>query len=219
MTERLGPTARTQPNRLRERVRDDARSVHEVLDAGLICHVGFAGPDGPSVLPTLHARIGSELYLHGSTGSWMRRVEQQQICATVTCLDGLVLARSMFNHSMNYRSAVVFGTPRTVSDTEEKLAALEALVERVSPGRSRQARSPNDRELAATLVLALRIQEATAKIRVGPPNDDDEDLDLPVWAGVVPVRTVLGVPEPDGTPPAPLPAGALTPFWISGTGN
>ena len=215
MTERLAPTDRTRPNRLRERVHDDVPTVHAVIDGGPICHVGFCGPDGPSVLPTLHARIGDQLYLHGSTGSWMRRMSSQQICVTVTCLDGLVLARSTFHHSMNYRSAVVFGTLRTVTGTEEKLAALSALVERVSPGRSRQARGPNDRELAATLVLALPIDEASAKVRTGPPNDDDEDMDLPVWAGVVPVRTVLGAPEPDGTPPAPLPAGALEPAWLS----
>jgi nitroimidazol reductase NimA-like FMN-containing flavoprotein (pyridoxamine 5'-phosphate oxidase superfamily) len=200
---------------LRERVRDDVPSVLEVLDAGPICHVGFTGGEGPSVLPTLHARIGDQLYLHGSTGSWLRRIENQQICVTVTCLDGLVLARSAFHHSMNYRCAVVFGSPRTVTDTAEKLAAMEALVERVSPGRSAQARGPNPRELAATLVLALRIDEATAKVRTGGPKDDDEDLTLDVWAGVVPVRTVLGEPEPDGVPPRPLPTGGLAPLWIS----
>lgn len=160
MTERFSPTARTRPNRLRKRVRDEVPTVHAILDGGPICHVGFAGPDGPSVLPTLHARIEDQLYLHGSTGSWMRRVENTPICVTVTCLDGLVLARSTFHHSMNYRCAVVFGTPRTVTDDDEKLAALDALVERVSPGRSAEARGPNPRELAATLVLALTIDEA-----------------------------------------------------------
>lgn len=215
----FAPTARTRPNRRRERVRSDVATVHEVLDAGPICHVGFAGTDGPMVLPTLHARIGDELYLHGSTGSWLRRIvgdpgtEAQQICVTVTCLDGLVLARSTFHHSMNYRSAVVFGAPRTVTDTAEKLAALEALVERVSPGRSLQARGPNARELAATIVVALHIGEASAKVRTGPPKDDPDDMELPVWAGVVPVRTVLGTPEPDGAPPIPLPPGALEPAW------
>ncbi len=215
MTERFSPTARTRPNRLRERVRDEVPTVHAILDGGPICHVGFPGPDGPSVLPTLHARIEDQLYLHGSTGSWMRRVENTPICVTVTCLDGLVLARSTFHHSMNYRCAVVFGTPRTVTDDDEKLAALDALVERVSPGRSAEARGPNPRELAATLVLALTIDEATVKIRTGGPNDDDEDLGLDVWAGVVPVRTVLGDPEPDGTPPRPLPDGALAPAWVT----
>jgi len=215
VTERFVPTARTRPNRLKERVRDDVAGVLTILDAGPICHVGFTGPDGPSVLPTLHARVGDHLYLHGSTGSWMRRIEDQQICVTVTCLDGLVLARSTFHHSMNYRCAVVFGTPRTVTDTEEKLAALDALVERVSPGRSREARGPNERELAATIVLALRIDEATAKVRTGGPNDDAEDMANDVWAGVVPVRTVLGEPEPSGLPPRPLPPGALDPRWAS----
>jgi nitroimidazol reductase NimA-like FMN-containing flavoprotein (pyridoxamine 5'-phosphate oxidase superfamily) len=213
VTERFVPTARTRPNRLKERVRDDVAGVHEVLDAGPICHVGFSGPDGPAVLPTLHVRIGDQVYLHGSTGSWLRRIEGQQICLTVTCVDGLVLARSTFHHSMNYRCAVVFGVVRTVTDEREKLAALDALVERMSPGRSRDARGPNSRELAATTVVALRIDEASAKVRTGGPKDDDEDMDLPVWAGVVPVRTVLGEPEPDGAPPAPLPAGALSPGW------
>lgn len=216
MTERFVPTARTRPNRLKERVREEAAAVHAVLDTGPICHVGFSGPDGPSVLPTLHARIGDQLYLHGSTGSWLRRIEEQPICVTVTCLDGLVLARSTFHHSMNYRSAVVFGTPRTVHDGDEKLAALHALVERVSPGRSSEARGPNERELAATLVLALPIDEATAKVRTGPPHDDDEDMALDVWAGVIPVRTMLGRPEPDGVPSRPLPDGALAPPWATG---
>lgn len=215
MTERFVPTARTRPNRLRERVRDDVAVVHAVIDAGAICHVGFNGPDGPTVLPTLHVRIGDQIYLHGSTGSWLRRIEGQEICLTVTCVDGLVLARSTFHHSMNYRCAVVFGALRTVTDDREKLAALDALVERISPGRSREARGPNARELAATSVVALHIDEASAKVRTGGPNDDDEDLGLDVWAGVVPVRTVLGDPEPDGTPPRPLPDGALTPVWAS----
>lgn len=213
MAERFSPTARTRPNRLKERVRDDVPTVHEVIDAGPICHVGFSGPDGPSVLPTLHARVGDQLYLHGSSGSWMRRVENEQICVTVTCLDGLVLARSTFHHSMNYRCALVFGTPRTVTDTGEKLAALAAMVERVSPGRSSEARGPNGRELAATIVLALRIDEATAKVRTGGPKDDEEDMAHDVWAGVVPVHTVLGEPEPDGVPPRPLPPGGLSPGW------
>ncbi len=221
VTDHFPTTDRTRPNRLRERVRSDAATVHEVLDAAPICHVGFAGKDGPSVLPTLHARIDDELYLHGSTGSWLRRIvagpgtESQQICVTVTCLDGLVLARSAFHHSMNYRSAVVYGAPRTVTDTAEKLAAMDALVERVSPGRSLQARGPNARELAATIVVALHIGEASAKVRTGGPKDDDEDMELPVWAGVIPVRIVLGTPEPDGEPPAPLPPGALTPLWAT----
>ncbi|HUR73415.1 MAG TPA: pyridoxamine 5'-phosphate oxidase family protein [Sporichthya sp.] len=215
MTQRFVPTARTRPNRLRERVQDDVAGVHAVIDAGPICHVGFSAPDGPTVLPTLHVRIGDQIYLHGSTGSWLRRVEGQPICLTVTCLDGIVLARSTFHSSMNYRCAVVFGTLRTVTDEREKLAALDALVERISPGRSREARGPNARELSATSVVALRIDEASAKVRTGGPNDDEEDLSLDVWAGVVPVRTVLGEPEPDGAPPRPLPPGALAPGWAT----
>jgi nitroimidazol reductase NimA-like FMN-containing flavoprotein (pyridoxamine 5'-phosphate oxidase superfamily) len=215
VTQSFLPTARTRPNRIRERVRDDVAGVHAVIDAGPICHVGFTGPDGPTVLPTLHVRVGDQIYLHGSTGSWLRRIDGQQICLTVTCVDGLVLARSTFHHSMNYRCAVVFGALRTVTDEREKLAALDALVERISPGRSREARGPNGRELSATSVVALRIDEASAKVRTGGPNDDAEDLDLDVWAGVIPVRTVLGEPEPDGIPPRSLPDGALDPAWVT----
>lgn len=215
VTDRFAPTPRTRPNRLKERVHDDVSTVHAVLDAAALCHVGFAGPDGPVVLPTLHARVGEEVYLHGSTGSWLGRLAKapQQICLTVTCLDALVLARSAFHHSVNYRSATVFGVPRLVTERAEKLSCLAALVDRMSPGRSTQAREPNARELAATTVLALHLDEASAKIRAHGVKDDEEDLAHPVWAGLVPVITSLGSPVPDGTPPAPLPAGALLPAW------
>ena len=217
MTDRFAPTARTRPNRLRERVRDDVASVHAILDAAALCHVGFAGPDGPVVLPTLHVRVGEVVYLHGSTGSWLGRLgaAPAPVCLTATCLDALVLARSSFHHSVNYRSATVFGVPRLVSDRTEKLACLDALVDRMAPGRARAARGPNARELAATAVLALHVDEATAKVRAHGVKDDDEDLDHPVWAGLVPVLTSLGTPEPDGVPPVALPPDALAPAWIS----
>lgn len=217
MTDRFAPTPRTRPNRLRERVHDDVVTVHAVLDAAPLCHVGFMGPHGPVVLPTLHVRVGAEVYLHGSTGSWLGRLAAKPapVCLTATCFDGLVLARSTFHHSVNYRSATVFGVPRLVTDRTEKLACLDALVERMVPGRSAQARGPNPRELAATAVLALRVDEAAAKVRAHGVKDDEDDMGLPVWAGIVPVHTVLGVPEPDGTPPVPLPAGSLNPAWIS----
>jgi nitroimidazol reductase NimA-like FMN-containing flavoprotein (pyridoxamine 5'-phosphate oxidase superfamily) len=217
MTDHFAPTPRTRPNRLRERVRDDVATVHAVLDAAPLCHVGFLGTEGPVVLPTLHVRVGDEVYLHGSTGSWLGRLAAApaQVCLTATCFDGLVLARSTFHHSVNYRSATVFGVPRLVTDRTEKLACLDALVERMVPGRSAQARGPNPRELAATAVLALPVDEATAKVRAHGVKDDDEDMGLAVWAGIVPVHTVLGAPEPDGAPPVPLPEGSLNPAWIT----
>jgi nitroimidazol reductase NimA-like FMN-containing flavoprotein (pyridoxamine 5'-phosphate oxidase superfamily) len=218
VTDRFAPTPRTRPNRMNERARDDVATVHAVLDAAALCHVGFVGADGPIVLPTLHARVGDEVYLHGSTGSWLGRLAAapQQVCLTVTCLDSLVLARSAFHHSVNYRSATVFGVPRPVTDRAEKLLCLAALVDRMSPGRSAQARGPNTRELAATAVLALHVDEASAKVRAHGVKDDAEDMAHPVWAGLVPVLTTLGAPEPDGSPPIPLPAGALRPRWASG---
>lgn len=220
MTDRFAPTARTRPNRLKERVRDDVATVHAVLDAAVLCHVGFAGPGGPVVLPTLHARVGDEVYLHGSTGSWLGRLAAapQEICLTVTCLDALVLARSAFHHSVNYRSVTVFGVPRLVTDRDEKLSCLAALVDRMSPGRSAQAREPNAKELGATAVLALHLDEATAKVRAHGVKDDDEDLAHPVWAGLVPVHLTLGTPEPDGPPPVPLPNDALRPLWAPSLG-
>lgn len=217
MTDRFAPTPRTRPNRLKERVRDDVAAVHAVLDAAALCHVGFAGPHGPVVLPTLHVRLGEEVYLHGSTGSWLGRLgaSPAPVCLTATCLDALVLARSTFHHSVNYRSATVFGVPRLVTGQAEKLACLAALVDRMVPGRSAQARGPNARELAATAVLALHLDDASAKVRAHGVKDDDEDMDLPVWAGLVPVLTGLGTPEPDGNPPVPLPEGSLDLTWIT----
>lgn len=190
---------RTVPTRLRERVGYDRATVHAVLDEAVVCHVGFVVDGRPVVLPQLHARVGDRLYLHGSTGARALRGAASaglEVCVTVTLVDGLVLARSAFHHSVNYRSVVAHGTAAVVTDPAEKTAALEALVDAVVPGRSAGSRGPDKRELAATTVLVLPLEEVSFKVRTGPPSDDDEDLDLPHWAGVLPLRTVPGTPEP-----------------------
>jgi len=208
------PVGRTTATRHRERVRYDRETVHDVLDEALLCSVGFVVEGRPVVLPMLHARVGETLYLHGSTGSWMRgaAADGAEVCVTVTVVDGLVLARSAFHHSVNYRSVVLFGPVREVSETQEKAAALTAVVEHVLPHRSEEVRGPNPRELAATSVLAVGLAEVSAKVRTGPPVDDEEDLSAPTWAGVLPVVTGYGVPMP-----APeLPAGTTLPESLAG---
>jgi nitroimidazol reductase NimA-like FMN-containing flavoprotein (pyridoxamine 5'-phosphate oxidase superfamily) len=193
------PASRTEVSRHPERGVYDRPTIDQILDEALICHVGFVHEGNPFVIPTIHARDGDTLYLHGSPASRMLRglSEGIEICVTVTLLDGLVLARSVYNHSMNYRSVVVLGRARLLSDPAEKLAALEAVVEHVVPGRWQDARQPNEKELAGTTVLAITLEEASAKIRSGPPKDFDADLDLPVWAGVVPLELAAGVPAAD----------------------
>jgi len=206
--------AHTTPGRHRERIRYDRDIVHAVLDEALICSVGFVSDGRPVVLPTLHVRSGETVYLHGSTGSWLRRVavERGEVCVSATVVDALVLARSAFHHSMNYRSVVLFGRPREVVDRNEKRASLTALVDHVLRDRSAEVRGPNTRELAATIVLALDLAEVSAKVRTGPPVDDAEDLSAPIWAGVVPLRSDLGVPVP-----APeLPTGMALPPSLAG---
>jgi len=208
------PFGRTTATRHRERVRYDRETVHAVLDEALLCSVGFVVEGGPVVLPMLQARVGETLYLHGSTGSWMRgaAADGTEVCVTVTVVDGLVLARSAFHHSINYRSVVLFGPVREVSEAQEKAAALTAVVEHALRGRSEEVRGPNPRELAATSVLAVELAEVSAKVRTGPPVDDEEDLSAPTWAGVLPVVTGYGVPVP-----APeLPAGAALPDSLTG---
>jgi nitroimidazol reductase NimA-like FMN-containing flavoprotein (pyridoxamine 5'-phosphate oxidase superfamily) len=190
---------RTVPTRIRERVSYDRDTVHAVLDEAVVCHVGFVVDGRPVVLPQLHARIDDRLYLHGSTGARGLRLAAGgglDVCVTVTLVDGLVLARSAFHHSVNYRSVVALGTATVVADPAEKSAALTALVDAVAPGRSAGSRVPDRRELAATTVLVLPLEEVSVKVRTGPPSDDDEDLGLPHWAGVLPLRTVPGPPEP-----------------------
>jgi nitroimidazol reductase NimA-like FMN-containing flavoprotein (pyridoxamine 5'-phosphate oxidase superfamily) len=194
------PTPHTTVRRLPERASYDRALVHAVLDEGLVCHVGFVAGDRPFVVPTTHVRVGETLYVHGSPASRMLRTLAQgvDVCVTVTLLDGLVLARSTVHHSMNYRSVVVTGRAARVDDLDEKAAALRALVEHVVPGRTRDAREANERELRATLVLALPLDAVSAKVRRGGPLDDEADLGLPVWAGEIPVRLMRDTPVPDG---------------------
>ncbi|MFC0038775.1 pyridoxamine 5'-phosphate oxidase family protein [Actinomadura rayongensis] len=204
----LSPTERTRIRRLPERGSVSREALYRILDEGRICHLGVTIDGTPRVIPTAYGRAGDTLYLHGSTGAVSMRGATADVCVTVTLLDGLVLARSLMHHSMNYRSALIFGTPRTVTDRAEKLAGLRAIVENLVPGRWDEAREPSAKELAATAVLALSLAEASVKTRQGPPNDDEADLALDAWAGVVPVRTVLGDPSPDPLlrPGTPLPA-------------
>ena len=196
-TERYQQTERTRVRRLPERAAYDRDTVHAILDEGFICHVGFVVDGRPFVIPTGYARTGETLYLHGSTGSRLGLRPAMDVCVTVTLLDGLVLARSAFHHSMNYRSVVVLGRTRALTDPDEKEAALRALVEHIVPGRSDAVRGADRRELAATAVLALSLAEVSAKVRTGPPVDDEPDYDLPIWAGVLPVRQVADPPVPD----------------------
>jgi uncharacterized protein len=177
----------------------DRETIDAILDEALVCHLGFAVDGQPYVIPTLHARIGDLLYVHGSAASRMLRhaASDARICVTVTLLDGLVLARSVFNHSIDYRSVVVLGTPALVEDVDEKREALHAFTDHIAPGRWEEARQPTDQELKATWILSVPLDEASAKIRTGPPEDEPEDLDLPVWAGVVPIHLAAEPSEYD----------------------
>jgi nitroimidazol reductase NimA-like FMN-containing flavoprotein (pyridoxamine 5'-phosphate oxidase superfamily) len=192
-------TPRTTVKRLPERGSHDRDLVHAVLDEALICHVGFVVDGAPRVIPTIHARSGDMLFLHGSPASAMLRTLKDgvEVCVTVTLLDALVMARSAFHHSMNYRSVVVMGKAHAVTEPGDKRVALDALVDHVAAGRAAESRPPSDHELRSTLLLALPLDEASAKTRTGPPVDDDEDMDFPVWAGLIPLRTVAGAPVPD----------------------
>jgi len=206
------PTARTVPTRYRERARYDRATVHAILDEALICHVGFAGEGGPVVLPTIHARLGETLYLHGSTGSHPMLAaagspDGLPVCVTATLVDGLVLARSWMHHSLEFRSVVVVGNARLVRDDDEKRRALAAVVDHVVPGRAADSRPANARELAATAVLALDLVEVSAKVRTGGPVDDEDDVALPHWAGVLPLTVHPGSPVPaDDLDAIPLPS-------------
>jgi nitroimidazol reductase NimA-like FMN-containing flavoprotein (pyridoxamine 5'-phosphate oxidase superfamily) len=195
----LEQTPRTTLKRLPKRGTYDRETIDSILDEALICHIGIVVNGAPVVIPTIHWREGDTLYFHGSVASRMLHSLREGVdaCVTVTLLDGLVLARSTFHHSMNYRSVVVFGKAREVTDREEKLRALDALVEHVVRGRSAEARGPNESELRQTLVLALPLEEASAKIRTGGPIDDEEDYTLPVWAGVVPCGLAFRDAVPD----------------------
>lgn len=204
-------TDRTTLKRLPKRGHFDAETINSILDEGFICHVGFVVNGQPFVIPTGYARVRDDLYFHGSQASRMLKTLAQgiDVCVTITLVDGLVLARSAFHHSINYRSVVVFGKAQLVSDQEEKLRALLALSEHFIRGRWADVREPTEQELKATTVLSLKLEEASAKIRTGPPIDDEEDYSLPIWAGVVPLRIVAGEPINDPR----LPDGIETPGY------
>ncbi|MDJ1135690.1 pyridoxamine 5'-phosphate oxidase family protein [Streptomyces iconiensis] len=215
-------TSRTTPSRSRERVAYDRELVHSILDDDYVCHLGFVRDGLPAVLPTLYARVDEHLYVHGSTGSRPLREASESdpgmpVCVTVTRVDGLVLAKSAFHHSINYRTVVAHGIAHQVTDHEERLAALDAIVESVLAGRADDSRRANAKELAATAVLRLDLEEVSAKTRTGGPNEEREDLELPYWSGVLPVTRTYGTPAPaeetaPGTPlPAYLTADRLTP--------
>jgi len=213
--EEFTPTQRTTVKRLPKRGVYDREIIYQILDEGLVCHVGFVVDRQPYVIPTAYGRVDDKLYIHGSPASRMLRTLQEciPVCVTVALLDGLVLARSAFHHSMNYRSVVIFGTASVVSEPEEKLEALHAFTEHIVPGRWEDVRQPNRNELTGTLVLSLPIVEASAKVRTGSPVDDEADYSLPVWAGEIPLRLVAGTPIDDprlhaGIKPSPL----LTPL-------
>jgi nitroimidazol reductase NimA-like FMN-containing flavoprotein (pyridoxamine 5'-phosphate oxidase superfamily) len=193
------PTPRTRVVREPQRAVYDRDAVNQILDEGLLCHVGFVADGQPYVIPTSYGREGDDLYIHGSVASRMLRNLEQgvPVCITVTLLDGLVLARSVFNHSMNYRSLVILGTATLVDDAAEKIAALRALSEHILPHRWDDARQPNEKELKATSVLRIPIEEFSAKVRVGPPVDDEQDYAFPTWAGVIPLELKSGAPIPD----------------------
>jgi len=193
------PTARTRVLRESQLAVYDRAAVYQILDEGFICHIGFSVDGQPFVIPTSYGRSGDVLYVHGSAASRMLRSLSEGLpaCITVTLVEGLVLARSLFNHSMNYRSVVVLGTASVVDDPVEKVKALHALSEHIMAGRWMDARQPNARELKATIVLRVPIQEFSAKVRTGPPVDDEEDYGFPVWAGVLPLNLVPGEPIAD----------------------
>lgn len=217
-----GPSPRTTVKRIPEVAAYDRETVYAILDEALVCHLGFVDDGQPFVIPTLHARIGDELYVHGSAASRALKVLTgvQPVCVTVTLLDGLVLARSVFEHSVEYRSVVVLGTARLIDDPAEKLRALEAFTEQLIPGRWADARHPNEQELKATSVLALPLVECSAKVSLGPPDDaGSPDGELPIWAGNIPLKTVAMPPVADPAlahdlDPPPYAFGYKRPGWV-----
>lgn len=206
-------TDRTTLKRLPKRGVYERELVYQILDEGFICHVGFVVEQQPFVIPTGYARLEDELFIHGSQASRMLRTLKAgvDVCVTVTLVDGLVLARSAFHHSLNYRSVVVFGKAKPVEDEERKMAALKAFSEHVIKGRWDDVRWPTEQEMKATTVLALPLTEASAKVRTGPPLDDEEDYELNVWAGVVPLALSAGEPIADPR----LPKGIATPEYAT----
>ena len=193
------PTSRTQVRRLAKRGTYDKAVVHAILDEGLLCHVGFAVGGQPYVIPTLYARDGERLYVHGSAVSRMLKTlaDGVDVCVTVTLVDAYVLARSAFHHSMNYRSVVVLGRAQLITDLAERLHALHVLTNHIVPNRWEEVREPNELEMRQTSVLTLPLEEVSAKVRSGEPKDDEEDYALPVWGGIVPISTQAGMPVDD----------------------
>ena len=205
----LSRTPRTTLRRHKERGSADRADLYAILDAGLICHLGVVADGMPLVLPTAFARDGDTMYLHGSSANGaFGAADGQQVCATVTHMDGIVCARSVFSHSVNYRSAVVLGTATIVTDEDERWQALRLITDHLVPGRWAVARQPTRKEMAATAVLSLPLAEASVKIRTGMPKDEPEDYDLDVWAGVLPMAVTFGAPQPDPLlrPEIPVPA-------------
>jgi nitroimidazol reductase NimA-like FMN-containing flavoprotein (pyridoxamine 5'-phosphate oxidase superfamily) len=211
--ETFAPTERTTLKRLPQRGSYDREMVYRILDEGFVCHVGFTVEGQPFVIPTAYGRVGDKLYIHGSAASRTLRASGGGIpvCVTVTLVDGLVLARSAFHHSINYRSVVILGAATMVEAAEEKMTALRAITEHVIPGRWDDVREPNDQELKGTSVLALPLVEVSAKVRTGPPKDDEEDMSIPVWAGELPLRITAGSPV-DGPQ---LSAGFRPPAYVT----
>ena len=207
------PTERTQVRRLPKRGKYDAETVHKILDEAFVCHVGFVVDGQPFVIPTNFGRVGDTVYLHGSAASRTLRTlsEGIPVCVTVTLVDGLVLARSAFHHSVNYRSVVILGTAKLVDDPTEKMEALRLFTEHIMKGRWDEIRWPTEQEMKGTTVLALKLEEVSAKVRVGGPVDDEEDYSLPVWAGVLPLAQIPRAPVPDER----LKAGTPVPAYIS----
>lgn len=197
--EQFTQTAKTTLKRLPQRGEFDREAVYKILDEALVCHVGFVVDGQPFVIPTSYGRVGDTLYVHGSAASRMMRSLSGKIpvCVTVTLIDALVLARSAFHHSVNYRSVVVFGQAELIEDEQGKMSALAALTEHIVPGRWAEVREPNAQELKATTVLAIPLEEVSAKVRTGDPKDDDEDMAIPVWAGQLPLRLTPGSPVND----------------------
>jgi nitroimidazol reductase NimA-like FMN-containing flavoprotein (pyridoxamine 5'-phosphate oxidase superfamily) len=211
---RITPSSRVRVRRLAKRAVYDEEAILDILDEALICHVGFVDGDQPFVLPIIHGRIGTTLYFHGSQSNRMLGALSDgiEVCATATIIDGLVLARSAFHHSMNYRSVVMLGRATAVTDDGEKTRALQATMDRLLTGRWADARPPNEKELAQTLMVSLPIDEASAKVRTGPPIDDEDDYELPIWAGVRP----LSLTPTNGLVPDPrLPAGVEVPTYLT----
>jgi nitroimidazol reductase NimA-like FMN-containing flavoprotein (pyridoxamine 5'-phosphate oxidase superfamily) len=206
------PTERTQVHRLPQRGVYERQAVYRILDEGLVCHVGFVAEGKPVVIPTGYGRKDDTLYIHGSTASRMFRAlgKGADVCVTVTLVDGLVLARSAFHHSMNYRSVVIFGKAVVLDDATEKREALRVFTEHVAPGRWREIRPPTEKELQATTVLAIPLEEVSAKLRTGPPIDDEEDYALPVWAGVLPLDLAPRPPISDDR----LPRDVAVPYYV-----